>query len=90
MKSLFCVGTVHRWAFCSKVHLKGPTPTTAGWPKTQDVLLYGQPESFQMSLRHYDPDDPQAEPVFGGFVLKAFSKQREAANMQKRSGVARM
>ena len=27
-----------------------------------------------MSLRHYDPDDPQAEPVFGGFVLEAVSK----------------
>ena len=47
-----------------------------GWPKTQDVLLYGQPEAFQMSLRHYDPDDPQAEPVFGGFVSEAVSKQR--------------
>ena len=45
-----------------------------GWPQTQDVLLYGQPEAFQMSLRHYDPDDPQAEPVFGGFVSEAVSK----------------
>ena len=39
-----------------------------------------------MSLRHYDQDDPQAEPVFGGFVSEAVIKQREAANMQKRSG----
>ena len=45
-----------------------------GWPKTQEVLLYGQPEAFQMSLRHYDSDDPQAEPVFGGFVSEAVSK----------------
>lgn len=45
-----------------------------GCPKTQEVLLYGQPEAFQMSLRHYDPDDPQAEPVFGGFVSEAVSK----------------
>ena len=28
-----------------------------------------------MSLRHYDQDDPQAEPVFGGFVSEAISKQ---------------
>ena len=27
MKSLFCVGTINRWAFGSKVHLPRPSPT---------------------------------------------------------------
>ena len=64
--------------FCSKVHpLTGERTYSynlQGWPKTKEVLLYGQPEAFQMSLRHYDPDDPQAEPLFGGFVSEAVSK----------------
>ena len=44
-----------------------------GWPQTQDVFLYGQPDAFHMTLRHYLPESTSAVPAYGGFVSEATS-----------------
>ena len=44
-----------------------------GWPQMQEVILYGQPEAFHLTLNHYSPESGEATPSYAGLVSEAIS-----------------